>query len=428
MFIEGGKIMKVAFLTLGTRGDVQPYVALGKELIKNGHEALICTGASFRRFVLENGVNFHEATADLMAILESEKGKELFNGGHYNIIKKIKYAKEGITPAYRKSMDDFLEASDGADIIIYHPKALGAADIAEHLNIPCICMPPVPIVYPITEFPNLAVSANKDFGSYFNRLTYKATILGESSYMKNINNFREKSLHLPKRKAGELTFKLNGRDIPIVYPISPYLFKEVKSWKDRVYLSGFFFMDIGEAKLDEELENFLQKGSNPIVVSFSSMPLKDPETFKIKLIKALRETNNRAIVLTGTSGMSFENEENILAVEKAPHRLIFSKAKGIIHHGGVGTMSEALLSGVPQLIMPFTVDQPFWAHRLYLSGYSTKPLSEKKLEAADLVKAFKEMESDKYIKNAREIKGIIESENGLENAVKYIEKIYKPFS
>lgn len=92
--------MKVVFLTLGSRGDVQPYVALAKELIKNGHEALVCTGASFRGFIIENDVGFHEATADLMAILESEEGRKVFNGGQYNILKMLKYAKEVITPAY----------------------------------------------------------------------------------------------------------------------------------------------------------------------------------------------------------------------------------------------------------------------------------------------------------------------------------------
>ncbi|MBE6089770.1 MAG: glycosyltransferase family 1 protein [Clostridium beijerinckii] len=419
--------MRVVFLTLGSRGDVQPYVALAKELIKTGHESIICTGATFKNFVQENGVEFYKAESDLMAILESDEGREIFNGGRYNIFKMLKYAKEVINPAYRKSMDDFFAASKGCNLIIYHPKALGAVDIAEYLNIPCICMPPVPIIYPVTEFPNLAISPSKNFGPFINKLTYKVNSFGEASYMKYINDFRSKSLHLKKRKAGDLLFQVNGKDIPVVYPISPFLFKEVKSWKDRVLISGFFFLDIGESRIDENLYEFLENGKKPIVVSFSSMPLKKPMVFKEKLIKALKETNNRAVVLIGSSGMRFENQENIFEVEKVPHRLIFSKAKGIIHHGGIGTTAEALLSGVPQLIIPFTVDQPFWAHRLLSKGYSVGTLKEKNLESVDLIKAFKDMGNKEYIRNAKEIKNIIESEKGLENAVKYIEKVYKLF-
>lgn len=370
--------MKVVFLTLGTRGDVQPYIALGKEFKKCGHEALICTGASFKRMILENGVGFHEAAADFMAIIESEQGKKVFQGGYSNIFKLLNYAKEIITPAYRRSMDDFLEAAQGADIILYHPKAIGAVDIAERLNIPCICLPPTPIVYPVAEFPNFIVSAQGSFGPFLNRLSYKATTsIGELSYMKTINDFRVKSLNLPKRKAGAIAFKVNGKDIPIIYPISPYLFKEVKSWEGRVYLSGFFFMEIGEAKLSAGLLEFLEKGDRPIVISFSSMPLRKPESFKQKLMAALTATGNRAVILTGTSGINFENNDYIYTVEKAPHRLIFKKAKGLIHHGGVGTMAEALLSGVPQLIIPFSADQPFWAHRLYAKGYALRPIRER---------------------------------------------------
>ncbi|GAA0725049.1 glycosyltransferase [Clostridium malenominatum] len=415
--------MKVSILTLGTRGDVQPYVALARGLIKNGHEALICTGKTFKNFIEGNGVAFHEATADLMGILESEEGRRVFNGGKYNIFKMLKFSKEVINPAYKKSLEDFLEASKGSDLIIYHPKALGAVDIADYLNIPCISMPPVPIVYPITEFPNFTISPNKNFGAFLNRLTYKVISFAETSSIKDINEFREKFLNFPKRKSGSLMFKRGEKNIPIIYPISPFLFKEVSSWKDRVFLPGFFYLDIEETTLDENIERFLEAEEKPIVISFSSMPLNNPKVFKEKLLQALKETNNRAIVLTGTSGMTFEEDENVLAVDKAPHRLIFKEAKGIIHHGGVGTMAEALLSGVPQLIIPFSVDQPFWAHLLHSKGYAISPLREKNLQITDLAKALKEMESEKYISKAKEIKEIIEREKGVENAVKYIEDV-----
>jgi sterol 3beta-glucosyltransferase len=417
--------MKITFLTLGSRGDVQPYVALAKELMKKGHEACICTGATYRGFIEENGIAFYEASADLMAIMESEEGRKVFNGGNYSWWKMLKFANKVITPAYRNSMDDFLDASREADLIIYHPKALSAVDIALYLDIPCICMPPVPIMYPIKEFPNFQLSPDKSFGPLFNKWSYKVIAFSEQPYIKYINDFREKSLHLPKRRAGSILFEANGKPIPILYPISSHLFRDVNSWKERVYLSGFFFLDIGEEALDEQLEEFLESGSKPIVVSFSSMPLERPDAFKEKLVQAVKETGNRAVVLTGTSGMTFEEEDDIFAVKKAPHRLIFKRAKGIIHHGGVGTMSEALLSGVPQLVMPFTVDQPFWAARLYAKGYTIRPLREKTLKTADLMEALREMENETVIVKANEIKEIIESENGLAQAIHYIEALMK---
>ncbi|MED3971722.1 glycosyltransferase [Priestia megaterium] len=415
--------MKVTILTLGSRGDVQPYIALAREMIKNGHEVVICTGATFQRFIEENKVSFYPASADLMALMESEEGRDILNGNGFSLLKIIKFSKEKIAPSYRKSMDDFYQASQGADLIIYHPKALGAVDIALYFNIPCICLPPVPIMYPITEFPNFSLSSKKSFGPVLNRLSYKLVKFSELPFIKEINDFRGKTLKSPKRKAGLYTYDINGSPIPIIYPISPFLFKKVDSWKDSVFISGFFFLDSEEETLPNEIENFLEKGKKPIVVSFSSMPLKNPSIFRKKLVQALKKTNNRAVVLTGTSGMRFNQEENILTVEKAPHRLLFKRAKGIIHHGGVGTMSEALLSGVPQIIIPFAVDQPFWANLLYKKGYSIKPLQEKNLEVFELVQALEQVGNKEYIENAQKIKNIIQSENGIHRAVKHIESV-----
>ncbi len=420
---KGGGEMKITMLTLGSRGDVQPFVALGQELVKRGHEVMICTGASFKNFVESNGIAFHPASADLMAIMESEEGNKVFNGGNFKLIEMFKFSKRVITPAYRKSMDDFYVASQEAGLIIYHPKALGAVDIAAYQNIPCLCLPPVPIMYPITEFPNFTISPNKNFGPLLNKWSYKVVMLSEQPFMKQINDFREKTLKLPKRKAGRYMYEMNGSPIPILYPLSPFLFKEVDSWNQRVFLSGFFFMDLGRATLSEEIEEFLSAGKKPIVISFSSMPLTDPHGFQQKLIQAIQQTGNRAIVLVGTSRMVFGEDDQILAVDQAPHRLLFKRAAGIVHHGGVGTTAEALLSGVPQLILPFTADQPFWANRLYKKGYSVKPLREKNLKVSDLVLALEQLTSEERIERAKQIQKEIQLENGLPKAADYIQHI-----
>ncbi len=417
--------MKITVLTLGSRGDVQPYVSLGKALVKSGHHVTICTGKTYRDFVEGHGLTFKKAEADFMDFLKSEEGKAIFNGVKMNIFRILKYTKEVINPAFRKSFDDFLEASENADLIIYHPKAIAAVDIAQYYGIPCLSMPPVPITYPITEFPNLAVSPTKNLGAFLNKLTYKAVKYAEASSLKDINDFRVKVLNMPKRKSGALAYAINGKRIPILYPISNYLFEEVKSWENDVVLSGFFYLDLENNVLDEGIQKFIDQGKKPIVISFSSMPIKNPSRFKEMLMKSLKNTQNRAIILTGNSGMTFDENKDILAVEKAPHRLIFEEALGIIHHGGVGTMAEALLSGVPQVIMPFNVDQPFWAHRLFKQGLALEPLKEKNLTVTDLEHVFIQMEEKEVMIRAREISKKIKNEHGLNKAVAYIESLVK---
>lgn len=106
-------------------------------------------------------------------------------------------------------------------------------------------------------------------------------------------------------------------------------------------------MDTDEFQLDSSIKKFINEGSKSIVVSFSSIPLRDPVEFKNKLKQALIKTCNRGIVLIGKSGISLEQDHNILVINSAPHSLLFPLAKEIVHHGGVGTMATSLKSGKP---------------------------------------------------------------------------------
>lgn len=410
--------MKVCFLTLGSRGDVQPYVALGKELVRQGHKAVICVGESFRQLVESNGIEFVLTTSDYMALAATPEGKAILEHPIRNLRLALRYSKEVINPAYRKTLEEFYAAAKDADVIVYHPKALGAVDIALHLGIPCVSMPPVPITYPVSEFANLAVTT-KNLGRWLNKATYRVNEMAERSQINLINDFRAKVLQLPKRKAGLYTYTDGTKEIPTVYPVSKMLFPEVSSWDGHVFLPGFFFLDSEGETLPEKIEQFLVTGKPPVAVTFSSMPLGQPVRFVEKLRAALESTGNRAVI-TGNSGIVCEDDDLICTVKAVPHSALFPRVKGVIHHGGVGTIAAVLRSGKPQMIVPFSVDQPFWARRLYRLGYSLRPMREKAITTAGLAKAFIEMDYPEVLKRAEKIAAIINSENATVDTVKYL--------
>jgi sterol 3beta-glucosyltransferase len=413
--------MRISILTLGTRGDVQPFVALAQKALEKGHQTVICTGKTFKPFIEAAGIEFKEAASDLMAMLETEEGQMVFKHALQHPLRTKKYLDEVVNPAFRQTLDQFYEAALGADVILYHPKCFGAPDIAEVLEIPCISVPPVPITFPIDEFPNLAISPTKNLGKTLNLWTYSVIAQAERSSIKEVNDFREKTLHLPKRKSGLYTFSLNGQVIPIIYPISKALFPEVTSWEGRVLTPGFFYLDSQAEHLDSTLTAFLNSGPAPIIISFSSMPLKAPEQFKNNLQAALQATHQRGILLSGNSGFHFDEDEHLLTIDAAPHSLLFPHGKGIIHHGGVGTMAAAIKSGKPQLIIPFSVDQPFWANRLYQQGYALKPLKETQVTTQALIQRFLQFDEEAVQSNAHKLKAIIDQENGTETALTFIE-------
>jgi sterol 3beta-glucosyltransferase len=415
--------MDIIFLCLGSRGDVQPYVAIGRTACELGHNVTICTGKLYKNFVEQNGLDFQECSLDLMAILQTQEGKQVFEEGLKHPIKAMQYAKRVINPLYRKAMTEFYEACQGKDVIIYHPKAFGAVDIAEKLGVLCVSMPPIPIIYPVSAFPNLAITT-KNLGGFLNKLTYKLTNLGaESNNIKDINDFREKVLKLKKRKAGEYMINRNGCTIPIIYPISQTLFLDTKEFEAEVYLSGFPILEDGSS-LDEETEIFLKNGQKPIIITFSSMPLNNPQHFLNKIIASLLTSGNRGIIITGNSGINMSSSDNILIKDFLPHDEIFRRSKGILHHGGVGTMAAALRSEIPQVIMPFNVDQPFWAKRLFDLGYALRPLKESDTEE-EFVSRFLEMSQKEIILRAEEIAAVIKQDNANMKAVSYIDQLYK---
>lgn len=418
--------MKIVFLCLGSRGDVQPYVALGKTAKLKGHSVCVCTGQSFQTFVEENGLDFYECGLDLMALLRTKEGKIIFEEGLKHPLKAIKYAKEVINPMYRKAMREFYVACKEADVIVFHPKAFGAVDIAQKLGILCISMPPIPIIYPIKAFPNLAITT-KNLGSIINRLTYQLANLGaESNNIKDINDFRVNDLKLKKRKAGAYMIKREQYPLPIFYLVSQRLFSEIEEFKDKVTLTGFPILETTQT-LDSETQEFLKDNKAPIIITFSSMPLSKPQEFLDKIVRALKSSNNRGIILVGNSGIVMDSEESILVKESMPHDIVFKYAKGIVHHGGVGTMASALRSGKPQVIMPFHVDQPFWAKRLYHLGFSLEPIKEKDDES-EFVKRFIAMEDSFVIHNAKEIARSINLENPNEFAIQCIEQQYEEWN
>ncbi|BAK97544.1 glycosyltransferase [Oscillibacter valericigenes Sjm18-20] len=414
--------MKICFMTLGTRGDVQPCLALAKKMTLLGNEAVICTSESFRDFIQGEGILFAKANLDLMAVAATSEGKAVLEAPIKNMALALKISKEVITPGYRATFDDFYEAAKGCDVIVYHPKAFVAADIALKLDIPCVSMPPIPITYPIAEFPCVAVSPKNNYGKFMNKLTYRFNEKAEAGYIKAINDFRAHALGFPKRKVGQFTYAIDGREIPILYPVSKYLFDDVSSWNGHVYLSGFFYLDSKE-KLSNRLDSFLGEGEKPIAISFSSMPLKKPQEFIRKLDTALEVTGNRAVLLTGNSGIDFAGNERIFIERQAPHTLLFARSSAVIHHGGAGTTAAALAAGIPQLLMPFSVDQPFWAQRIYKSGVSPAPIRESSLTGESLAKMFLQFEEQNLREKAMVLGELIRNENGLQNAAEMIQRI-----
>jgi sterol 3beta-glucosyltransferase len=413
--------VNIKILTIGTRGDVQPFIALGVQLVQAGHRVTICTSEAFKQLILEQGLHFFPVRADFLELTQSAEGKKLMSGNPLTIVKQWKLL---IYPMMVRMLEDMWAASEDAEVLIYHPKAFGGYDIAEKLNIPVFLAHPVPILMPTSRFTNPVLPFSLNNG-LLNRFSYTINRLLLGSFMNVINQWRRSTLGLPKKRSVWTNdLQLNGRDIPVLYGCSPSVIPYDPEWKDRVHMSGFWFLDEQESwQPPEQLLQFLDSKPQPIAVSFSSMPLKAPELIRKRLVEALRRSGQRAILLTGWSGIENQSSDDcILCLREAPHSWLFPRTAGVIHHGGAGTTAAVLRAGKPMSVCPFTADQPFWARRMYDLGVAAKPLVEKNMTVEALEQRILELTSNENLAmKSQQIAQAIHGENGAGSAAGYIQ-------
>ncbi|MBX4148202.1 glycosyltransferase [Paenibacillus lautus] len=413
--------MKIKLLTIGTRGDVQPFIALARGLQNNGHDVVICTSQDFEGFVRGHGVGFAPIQANIMKLAQSAEGKRMLGSNPFEIMKQM---KKLIYPMMQQMLDDLWTASQDADCLIYHPKAFAGYDIAQKLNIPVFAAHPIPIIAPTGAFTNPILPFTFR-NRWLNEKSYHLNRFMLLSFKKLLNTWRRDTLHLPPRSLFSDDLHVNGRDIPVLYGCSPSIIPFDPKWKDRVCMEGVWFLEDTDWDPPRELESFIASGSPPIVISYSSMPLKHPDHVLEMTMQALRQTGQRGIILVGWSGMqvSGNGAENILCIQEAPHAWLFPRAAGVIHHGGAGTTAAVLRAGKPMTISPFNADQPFWAKRMYELGVSTKPIPEKSMSVASLAERIAELTSHSTLTaNVMALSDKISEERGVDRTVDFIER------
>ncbi len=189
-----------------------------------------------------------------------------------------------------------------------------------------------------------------------------------------------------------------------------------------VHVTGYYFFDSQKTyHIGDELGSFLDAGKPPVCVSFGSMVNRDAERIDKIVREALIRTNNRGVVLSGWGGVRDRTSENILYLDSIPHDWLLPRCSMVIHHGGAGTTSAGLRAGIPNIVLPFTADQPFWGRRVHAIGAGPRPILVNRLSTEGLMRAIVEADDEFVHKRAQVVGRIIRSEDGVGNAISLIE-------
>lgn len=412
--------MKIMILTMGSRGDVQPCVALGKGLRAAGHIVSLATGEMFHELVTENGLSLMPIDDEMIRLTETPEGRQIVESG--SSLKAIALVK----PMQKRMMADSWQAAQDfqPDLIIYHPKALAGYHLAEKLGIPAILSLVLPLYTPTAAFP--IPMTGKNMGGWLNKQSYKMVSMIGAPYNDVINNFRQ-DLGLAKvgRFFNETTLP-DGRSMPTLYGFSHHVVPRPDDWPDTAVASGYWFLDqtaVWQSPAD--LTAFLAAGPAPVYIGFGSMAGKYPGKLAHIAVQALQQTGQRGVLATGWGGLQPSHlPDTIFQLKQAPHDWLFPRMAAVVHHGGSGTTAAGLRAGRPTVICPFLGDQPFWGARVRDLGVGPAPIPQKKLTVENLAALIHQATSTTSMQEkAANLGAKLQAEDSIGQALQFISRV-----
>lgn len=394
---------KIAMFTMGTRGDVQPYIFLSKELIKNGYDVTLGCHPCWQNLIEEAGIYFEPIGPDI----DIEKEAAIIRGKISNPVLSMLKTMNFVFRIIQNSTHEIFEVCKGKDLIIVSHSQMGATE-AEVLGIPTV-----------------NVTLQKEMiGEKLKSQTFKDKLIGgmiAKQVAKPYNKIRKVYGLKAVKSADEImSEKLN------LIPISKYVLERNPYWEEKNVLTGYWYDEEPEYVPDERLKNFLADGDKPVILALGAMSFED-ESEKEKLdmfVNAFKRTGCRAVIQGFQKTMqNYELPETMIACGSVPHSWLFKQGKFVIHHCGFGTSAATMIYGIPSIPVPHVLDQMGFAMQLSDINVSTKPLKSKDLSEQSIIGAIEEMKNtyEEKKKNAEMISQKIQSENGVANAVRLIE-------
>jgi UDP:flavonoid glycosyltransferase YjiC (YdhE family) len=210
---------------------------------------------------------------------------------------------------------------------------------------------------------------------------------------------------------------------PVLYGFSPHVIPPAPDWGRSIHVTGYWFQEADEDwSAPIKLLEFLEVGPAPVYIGFGSMSSRKPEETGRLVLEAVQRANQRAVVLSGWGGLKATDlPKTVMEVEEIPFAWLFPRMAAVVHHGGAGTTSLGLKSGVPSAIIPFFGDQPYWGQRVFDLGVGPAPIARKKLTADRLAQAIEQCIQDQEMRaSAVRLGEQIRAEDGVGRAVDVI--------
>jgi UDP:flavonoid glycosyltransferase YjiC (YdhE family) len=418
--------VRIAIIAIGSRGDVQPYIALGQGLIKAGHTVQLATHQDFEVFVKSHGLEFCLIRGNSQEMMGSQERRELSEKG--NFITTVRHMLKTAERAISEWLEDGLIACQEMDLLIAGGAGLTVGiPVAEKLHLPLLQAHLFPTA-PTRAFPSVLLPPTlPNLGGAFNlissHLILQLTWLGARPIL---NRARKNVLNLPPASLIGLSHTRPAKGFPVLYGFSSSVIPAPTDWRAEDHVTGYWFLDPpADWTPHPDLLNFLQAGSLPVYIGFGSMGSRDPAETTDLVLQALSKTGQRAILLSGWGGLQkMELPASVFMADSIPHAWLFPRVVAVVHHGGAGTTATGLRAGIPSIVIPFNTEQAFWGQRVHDLGVGPAPIPRSKLTVDRLAQAIEVTVTNTAMRqHAAEIGAKIQAEDGIANAVAIIQQM-----
>ena len=427
---------RVAIATIGTLGDVQPFVALALALKKRGYTPVIGTSNDFAEFITGHGIEFHSLGGDVQAFLKQSQ----FDSA---MTKSVVLHAPGLLRDGQKILKEAgkraWEMAADADAILFQNNTTFCIDIAEARGIPAIITVFQPL-NPTNEFPYfeygldpidpLLYRFNREpfakspsFDPVINKLSYAVQKM-QQSYWDLPRDRLRRSLGLKPKKKGGFYTNSHGQPLVALHAYSGSISPAPGDWPDTNIITGFWRLDdISGWTPPPAFQEFLSRGEAPIYLGFGSMSFGAQRNTEI-ITKALHAWGGRAVIGKGWGGVRPEMlPDTVFAIDRAPHTRLFEHVKAVVHHGGSGTTHTGLYAGRPSFAVPQFFDQPYWGRLLYELGVGPQPVRLRKITPHLLATALDDLATTPaYAQAATALSEKLKLEDGTNLAVDVIEE------
>lgn len=402
--------MRILLLTAGSRGDVEPFVALARRAAASGHTVQVA--APDRSGADTSGVDMRSLGVDFSALIESQGVSPL--AAMRNLREVVRPVMRGVIVNAAHAAREFRP-----DVVLWHPKVLSAPLTADALGIPHVLVELVPAMTPTRDFPAVG-TVRRSLGP-LNPLTYRLGS-GAAAMFRGEVDEAAAVMGVPRPLR-------SSPPAATLMPISPAILPRPADWPDSVVLTGPWRSPATDgagpvAARDAEVDAFLREGRPFAYAGFGSMAVGDAAARGRVLVQAARARGLRLLVATGLGGIEVPDDllgEDVLVRPTVDHVAVLPNAVVAIHHGGIGTVQSATAAGTVSIVVPFIADQPFWGALLHRRGLAPAPLPHRRLTAERLASALADAPS--YAPAVGAAAARMAQEDGTGEALRTLERV-----